>query len=144
MSLDEVVKTADMSGKFFSDFKGIFGTGTTITNNEIKDIIKIIKSLENRGISLKGTTRNITSQEGVFLNFLKLLTTAGFLLTKIVLATLAKIFLIPLGLTASGSAADAAIQKKTYGWGTTTALIILNEEVKDIIKKLNHSKNQDY
>ena len=37
--------------------------GITLTNNEIKDIIKVIKSLENRGILLKGTTRKITSQE---------------------------------------------------------------------------------
>ena len=41
-----------------------------LTNNEIKDNIKVIKSLENRGISLKGTTRQITSWEGGFLNFL--------------------------------------------------------------------------
>ena len=27
-----------------------------LTNNETEDIIKVIKSLENRGISLKGTT----------------------------------------------------------------------------------------
>ena len=31
----------------------------TITNNEIKDFMKIIKHLENRGILLKGTTRKI-------------------------------------------------------------------------------------
>ena len=30
-----------------------------LTNNEIKDIIKIIKSLENREILLKGTTRKL-------------------------------------------------------------------------------------
>ena len=36
----------------------------TLTNNEIKYIIKIIKYLENREILLKGTTRKIISQEG--------------------------------------------------------------------------------
>ena len=30
----------------------------------MKDIMKLIKSLKNRGILLKETTRNITSQEG--------------------------------------------------------------------------------
>ena len=30
-----------------------------LTNNEIKDIIKIIKSLENREILLKGITRKL-------------------------------------------------------------------------------------
>ena len=34
----------------------------TLTNNKIKDI----KSLENREILLKGTTRKITSQQGGF------------------------------------------------------------------------------
>ena len=43
-----------------------------LTNNEIKDNIKVIKSLENRGIFLKGTTRQITSWEGGFFNFLDL------------------------------------------------------------------------
>ena len=29
------------------------GSGITLTNNEIKDIMKVIKSLKNRGILLK-------------------------------------------------------------------------------------------
>ena len=38
------------------------GSGITLTNHEIKDVIKVIKSLENEGISLKETTRKIASQ----------------------------------------------------------------------------------
>ena len=38
----------------------------TLTNNKIKDILKVIKSLENREMLLKGTTRKITSQQGGF------------------------------------------------------------------------------
>ena len=38
------------------------GSGITLTNHEIKDIIKVIKSLENKGISLKETTRKTASQ----------------------------------------------------------------------------------
>ena len=34
----------------------------TLTNHEIKDIIKVIKCLENRGISLKEPTRKISCQ----------------------------------------------------------------------------------
>ena len=48
--------------------------------------------------------------------------------------------MIPLGLTAS-SAANATIQKKIYGSGTT-ALIISNEEMEDImniVKSLQES-----
>ena len=52
---------------------------------------------------------------------------------KNVLTPLAKSVLIPLGLSAGMSAADAAIQKKIFG-SSTTALIILNAEMKDIIK----------
>ena len=50
---------------------------------------------------------------------------------------LAKSVLIPLGLTAAASAADAGIHKKILGSGnttTTTTLIILNNEMEDIIK----------
>ena len=36
----------------------------TLINNEIKDIMKVIKTLENRGILLKGTTTKIACQEG--------------------------------------------------------------------------------
>ena len=39
--------------------------------------MKVIKSLENRGILLKGTTRNITCQQRGFLDFLRPLMTAG-------------------------------------------------------------------
>ena len=46
------------------------GSGITLTNNEIKDIMKVIKSLQNRGILLKGTTGKITSHEGGFLSFI--------------------------------------------------------------------------
>ena len=47
---------------FLNKFTSSKGAGITLTNNEIKDIIKLIKSLENRGILLKETTRKITSQ----------------------------------------------------------------------------------
>ena len=45
--------------------------------------MKVIKSLENRGILIKGTTTKMTSQEGEFLNFLRLLMTAGLPLMKV-------------------------------------------------------------
>ena len=49
---------------------------------------------------------------------------------KNLLTPLAKSVLIPLGLSLGMSAADAAIQKKIYGSGTT-ALIISNEEIEE-------------
>ena len=54
----------------------------TLTNNETKDLMKVIKSLENRPILIK---RVITSQEKEFLNFLRPLMTAGLPVMKSVL-----------------------------------------------------------
>ena len=60
---------------------------------------------------------------------------------KNVIQPLAKSVLIPLGLTAAASTADAGIHKKILGsshpldsTSHTTKLIILNDEIEDIIK----------
>ena len=52
-----------------------------------------------------------------------------------VLKPLAKSVLIPLGLIAAESATDAAIHKERFGSKQTT-LIISNEEMDDIIKRI--------
>ena len=46
------------------------GSEITLTNNEIKDTMKVIKSLENRAILMEGTTTKSTSEEAEFFNFL--------------------------------------------------------------------------
>ena len=51
-------------------------------------------------------------------------------LMESVLIPLAKSFLIPLGLPVGMSAADAAIQTKMHGLGTTT-IIISNEKMEE-------------
>ena len=64
----------------------------------------------------------------------------GLPLTKNVIKPLAKSVLIPLGLTAAASAADAGIQKILESGNT--ALIISNDEINyiiKIIKSLEHS-----
>ena len=81
--VDELIKTAGSYRKIVPDYNNIIGSGITLTNNEIKDIMKVIKSLRNREISLKGTTKKITSQEGGFLSFLRSLMTAGLPLIKV-------------------------------------------------------------
>ena len=55
---------------------------------------------------------------------------------KSVIKPLAKSVLIPLGLTAAASAADAEIHKKILGSGhnNNTTLIISNDEMDDILK----------
>ena len=47
---------------------------------------------------------------------------------------LIKSVLIPLGLTAGASAADARTHKKILGSGNMTTVIISNDEIHDIIK----------
>ena len=53
---------------------------------------------------------------------------------KSVNKSLAKSVLVPLGLTAAASAADAGIHKKNLGSGHNTTLIISNDEIDDILK----------
>ena len=65
---------------------------SSVTSSEIT----VIKSLENRGILLKGTTRKITSQEGGFLNILRPLKAAGLPLMKKILTPIAKNILLPI------------------------------------------------
>ena len=63
-------------------------SGIVLTNNEIKDINKkVIKSLENTGILLKGTTKKVINQNG---GFLVSLMGVGLLLMKNILIPLAK------------------------------------------------------
>ena len=50
--------------------------------------MKLNKSLENRGVLLKGASTKITRQEGAFLNFLRPLMTTGSSLMKVVLTPL--------------------------------------------------------
>ena len=119
------------------EFFAIVVSGRTLTNNEMKDIIKVIRSLENRGILLKETTKRISSQEGGFLNFLIPLMTSGLPLMKNVLIPLAISILVPLGLTTAALATDATLQKKIFWSGT--ALLFLNEEMDGIMKSLSRT-----
>ena len=97
----------------------IKGDGITLTNDEIKDIMKATKHLENKGTLLKGTTSKISSEEEEFLSFFKPLIKVDLPLMKNVLTTLAESVLIPLVLIAAATATDAGIQRKIIEWGTT-------------------------
>ena len=60
---------------------------------------------------------------------------------KSVITPLAKSVLIPLGLTAASSAADAGIHKKILGSGNNTTLIISNKDMDDLIKIVKSLKD---
>ena len=88
------------------------GSGITLTNNKIKDIIKGISSLENTEILLKED----------FSIFLRVLMIAGIPLMKNVLTALAKSILVPLELAAVVSTTDAAIQNKIVQFWNNTSI----------------------
>ena len=99
--------------------------------------IKIRNAFNNNtstDIKLSKAQINKIIQSGGFLGRLRgpLLKT-GLPLIKNVIKSLTKSVLIPLGLTATGSAADAGIHKKILGSGNAS-LIISNEEMNCIIK----------
>ena len=76
-------------------------------------------------------------QSGGFLGkLLGPLLKTGLPLIKNVIKPLGKSVLIPLGLTAAASAADAVIHKKVLGSGhnNNTTLVISNNDLEDIIK----------
>ena len=92
-------------------------------NNNTSTDIKFSKAQINKII-----------QSGGFLGrLLGPLLKTGLPLISNVIKPLAKSVLIPLGLTAAASAADAGIHKKILGSRNTT-LIISNEEMNDIAK----------
>ena len=86
----------------------------TLTDNEIKHIIKIIKSLENRGNLLKGITRKITSQEGGFFNFLRPLMTASLPFMKSLLTPLAKSIFITIRIISSYVSSRCSNSKENF------------------------------
>ena len=90
----------------------------------------------NMSTDLKFSRAQISKiiQSGGFLGrLLGPLLKTGLPLIKNVVKPLAKSILIPLGLTATASAADAGIHKKMLGSGTKT-LLISNKEMNDIMK----------
>ena len=81
-------------------------------------------------------------QSGGFLGrLLGPLLKTGLPLIGNVLKPLVKSMLTPLGLTAAASGTNTAIHKKIFGSGMTT-LMISNEEMNDIMKKVKSLINK--
>ena len=119
-----------------------------LTNRQVKNLCKAFANKSSTDIKLSKTQLSKMVQSGGFFGriFGPLLKT-GLPFIKNVIKPLAKIVLIPLGLTAEASAVDARIHKKILGSGRscapkTTTLIISKDKMKDIIeiaKSLEHS-----
>ena len=88
----------------------------------------------------KTQLHKIGKSGGFLFRLLGLLVKASAPLMKNVLKLIAKSVLIPLGLTATASTTDAAIQKKMCGSSMIT-LLISNEEMDDIMKIVKSLKD---
>ena len=115
-----------------------------LTNRQVANLRKAFANNLSTDIKLSKTQIfKMIQVEGFLGRLFGLLLKTGLLLIKNVIKPLAKSVLIPLGLTAAASAADAGIHKKILGRGkhpsdltshNNTILIISNDEMKDIIK----------
>ena len=84
-----------------------------LTNRKVSDLHKVFAIHFSAGIKLSKTKLSMIIQSGGFLGrLLGPLLKTGLLLIKNVIKRLAKSVLIPLGLPAAASAADAGRHKK--------------------------------
>ena len=105
------------------------------TNRQVTNLRKAFANYLSADIKLSKIQLSKIIQSGGFLGrLLGPLLKTGLPLIKNVIKPLAKSVLIPLGLTAAVSTADARIHKKILGSGNITTLIISNDEINDIIK----------
>ena len=113
-----------------------------LTNRKLANLRKAFANYLLADIKLSKTQLSKMIKSGGFLGrLLGQLLKTGLPLIKNVIKPLAKSVLIPLGLTAAASAADAGIRKKILGSGSTTTLIISNDEIHDIIKIVKSLEN---
>ena len=108
-----------------------------LTNRQVANIREAFANHLSTDIKLSKTELSKMIQSRGFLGrLLGPLLKTGLPLMKSVIKPLAKSVLIPLGLTAAASAADAGIHKKILGSGhnNNTNLIISNDEMDNILK----------
>ena len=102
-----------------------------LTNRQVANLCKAFANHKSTDIKLSKTQLSKMIQLGGFLGrFLGPLLKTGLPLMKNLIKPLARSVLIPLGLTATGSAADAGIHKKILGSGHNTTLTISNDEIR--------------
>ena len=128
-----------------SDDKISFRHKLLITKRQVANLRKAFAKKSSTDIKLSKTQISKMIQLGGFLGrHLGPLLKIGLQLMKNVIKPLAKSALIPLGLTAAPSAADAGIHKKILGSSknNNTILITSNDEMKliiEIVKSLEDS-----
>ena len=107
-----------LSSNMISDDETNFPHKLLLTNRQVSNLRKAFANHSSADIKLSKTQLSKMIQSGGFLGrLLGPLLKTGLPLIKNVIKPLAKSVLIPLGLTAATSAADARIHKKILGSG---------------------------
>ena len=131
-----------LSSNMIRDNETNFPHKLLLTNRQVSNLRKAFANHLSADIKLSKTQLSKMIQSGRFLGrLLGPLLKTGLPLIKNVIKPLAKSVLIPLGLTAAASAADAGIHKKIIGSGNTT-LIISNDEI-NITKIIKYLEDSD-
>ena len=118
-----------------SNDKGNFLHELLLTNRQVSNICKAFANNSSVDIKFsKAQLSKMIQSRGFLGKLLGPLIKTGLPLMKSVITPLAKSVLIPLGLTAAASAADAGIHKKILGSGNNTTLIISNKDMDDLFK----------
>ena len=127
-----------------SNYNTNFPHELLLTNRQVENIRKAFTNHSSTDIKLSKTQLSKMIQSGGYLSrLLGPLLKTGLSLMKSVIKPSAKSVLIPLGLTAAASAADAGIHKKILGSGNNnnTTLIISNDEMVGILKIVKSLEN---
>ena len=136
-----------LSSNMIGDDETNFPHKLLLTNRQVSNLRKAFTDKSSTDIKLSKTQISKMIQSGGFLvRLLGPLLKTGLPIMKNVIKVLAKIVLIPLGLTAAASAADARVHKKALGSGCniTTTLIISNDEMENIIKIVKSLEDSDF
>ena len=128
-----------LSSNIIGDNETNFHHKLLLTNRQVASLRKTFANFLSVNIKLSKAQLSKMIQSGGFLGrLLGRLLKAGLPLIKNEIKPLAKSVIIPLGLTAAASAADAGIHKKILGSGhnhpSSTTLTISNNEMEDIIR----------
>ena len=125
-----------LSSNMISDDETNFLHKLLLTNRQVSNLRKAFVDKSSTDIKLsKNQISKLIQSRGFLGRLLCPLLKTGLPLIKKVIKPLVKSVLIPLGLTAAASVAAAGIHNKLLGSGRTT-LIISNDQMKDIIKKV--------
>ena len=105
-----------------------------LTDRQVSNLCKAFANNSSANKKLSKTQISKIKQSGGFLGkLLKPFMKTGFPFMKNELTPLAKSVIVPLGLTASESATNAAFQKKIFESGMTK-LLISNDKMEDVMK----------